>query len=675
MCSTPWLTQLQVADAPDDDEPPAPAAAPAPKKKKNKKKKGGKSVGTDAKPTDINEMSLEEMDALLASEAPKQAAARKGAAPPPQSATPDTPHAALRCALALDTSHLDPQHELKRQFGASAIKAYEREKQANHMPSRAGARGRGGAMYNSNTRARTVLCTPRATWPDLARTFVGLSMTVDDTPRGRLCSFKHSRAYRQAQFQFAQAVSSYDTNALVALWRVFPWHIDTLLQLADVSRYQGDLGQASDFIDRALFAMERSAAPPFTAGLTSSAGPPQVDFLRAENRALWLASHRNIDLFGRRGTWRTALEWCKLVLGFDTSDPHGVLLWIDFLAIKARQHTWLLTFLDALDAQRAASSPTHLDNVRAQTPCDDEKTVAQEAWSGTLDWSVGACFARALALRAVERDDNSSDHARSDAALRLAIARHPFAALLLAEKTGLDVPGEVSTAFPERGTYSATDPAFGELLAHLYVHRSQSLWKEAPLAAWFRDVAGALLPALVGARLVPGAADEDTRMGVYRHLVVADLPDALHQKLMRYLPLHVRNPPGGVESFDPVPPLYGTRYDDAYYSVTGAQRPSGADSLLSRVLGQLDDAGRAELLRMLHEMDAEGIEAVPDDDGDVDNMPGHVPETAAEPVAMQEEQADDEAVRASSEPQPPAEAPAPQPNMFQRAWNALWGSG
>ena len=112
-----------MADAPDDDEPPAPAAAPAPKKKKNKKKKGGKSVGTDAKPTDINEMSLEEMDALLASEAPKQAAARKGAAPPPQSATPDTPHAALRCALALDTSHLDPQHELKRQFGASAIKA------------------------------------------------------------------------------------------------------------------------------------------------------------------------------------------------------------------------------------------------------------------------------------------------------------------------------------------------------------------------------------------------------------------------------------------------------------------------------------------------------------------------------------------------------------------------
>lgn len=658
------LPQLDVADGDAQDvadEDGAGMAAPAPKSKssKKKKKKGGKS-------TNVNELSLEEMDALLASEA-RKAAPRENATVPSAEPTKSL-HAVLRGTLALDPSQLDPQLELKRQFGAAAIKAYEREK--GHGPTRSGARSREnrGAVFNSNTRARTVLCTPKAQWPDLARTFVGMSMETYDTPSGRVCSWVHSRAYKQAQFQFAQAVSSLDTQSLYALMRVFPWHIDTLLQLSDISRYQGDLGQAADFIDRALFAMERSASPPFTAGLTSSTGPPLCDFLRAENRAFWLAAHRNIDLFGRRGTWRTALEWCKLVFGLDTTDPHGMLLWIDYLAVKSKQAEWLLTFLDAYDAWMCEQTEQHMDNVRARTPLDHEKAAAQETWHGALDWSVGLCYARALAMHSVNKEAGR-------AALRLAMARHPRAAILLADKLDVSVPPDVVRAHPMQGSYSASKPVFGEMLAHLYVHRSLNLWKEPALTQWFRDTAADTWEHLA-APVCEGEASAVTKMGVYRHIVVADLPESLNQQLVRYFPPEVRSPPGGVETFDPLPPLGGSRYDDEYFAGIAGQLQDRSNMQMGDVLQQLQHLNIQDVEQVLDHLDNDTRDfllqamghAIQEDEPTTED--GRV-----EPRAASEDMAPADAAAADAE----AEAPGPaaeanEPNMLQRAWNALWGT-
>lgn len=603
---------------------------------------------------------------LLASEAQKAAPVTEKAEShiePTKSA-----HAVLRSKLALDTSQLDPQLELKRQFGAAAIKAYEREK--GHGPTRNGARSREnrGATFSSNTMARTVLCTPKAQWPDLARTFVGLSMETHDTPEGRVCSWVHSRTYKQAQFQFAQAVSSLDTQSLYALLRVFPWHIDTLLQLSDISRYQGDLGQSSDFIDRALFAMERSASPPFTAGLTSSSGPPLCDFMRAENRAFWLAAHRNIDLLGRRGTWRTALEWCKLVLGLDTMDPHGMLLWIDYLAVKSKQTDWLLDFMDAYEAwMYEKMDHTHIDNVRAHTPLDDEKAIAQEKWHGALDWCVGMCFARALAMRSVNKE-------AARASLRLAMARHPRAAILLADKLEVNVPPDVVREHPMHGSYQASHSVFGEMLAHLYVHRSLHLWKEPALTAWFRDTAADTWPHLA-APVCEGAAIPAIQMGVYRHIVVADLPESLNQQLVRYFPPEIRHPPGGVETFDPLPPVGGSRYDSEYYGGI-------ANTSLDRSRVQMGD-----MLQQLQHLNLHDVEQVLDH---LDNDTRDLLLQAMGPAMQVDEAAEgrEEPTRAEFEDREEATSEntddnaghtegsrpeASEPSLLRRAWDALWG--
>lgn len=605
-------------------------------KKNNKKKKKGASQQPSS--THVDDISLEEMTDVIAKSTqqfkvmPDTAQDSDTAGATCKNSLPS----ALRALLALDSSHLDPAHELRRQFGASAIKAYEREKGSSTTSGRTGARNRDnrGAHLNSNMRVRTVLTTPKPTWPDLNRSFVGMSMSANETDQGvRVYSWEHSRAYKQAQFQFSQAVASFDTQSLVALLRVFPWHIDTLLQLSAVSRYQGDLGQASDFIDRALFAMERSAASTFVSGLTSHTGPPICDFLRAENRAFWLAVHRNIDLYGRKGTWRTALEWCKLLFALDTSDPHGILLWVDFLAIKSRQERWLLEFTDVL----------------------------QELY-GILSWSIGLSYARALALRVV-------DTTQADQALASAMIRHPHAAILLADKLQVDVPADVVRSFPMHGAYSSTQPALNELLAHLYVHRSLSVWKEANTLAWFRMVSTQTWQSLDATAYRESLPENATRMGLYRHLVVADLPEAQQRQLLRYVPPEIRNPPGGIDTFDPLPPSNGTRFDEAYYgSVLPAmtQRGGGPHSGLWELLQRLQNLGVHDVQQLLEHVDdrtrdllMQVVEPVPADEAEEEAT------TSLDDI----DGVDDETREGDVE-----HTTGDQPSLLQRAWNALWGA-
>ncbi|PKI84601.1 hypothetical protein MVES_001686 [Malassezia vespertilionis] len=667
----------------ESDTPQEVTQASRKKKKKNKKKKAqtdSESPSVPAPPkskpkpkskgttTDVNAMSIDEITALLDTGAHPTENDKSSA---PNQPTVTSPHVLLRGAFALDIQHLDPALELKRQFGAAAIKAYEREKNSSGVPTRAGARSREnrGAAFNSNTRARTVLCTPKATWPDIGRTFVGMTMTTKETGRGRVCDWEHSRAYRQTQLQFAQAVASHDSNALIAMIRVFPWHISTLLQLADISRYQGDLGQASDFVDRVLFAMERTALPAFASGLASSAGPPQVDFMRVENRALWLAGHKNVDLFGRRGTWRTALEWCKFLYGLDTTDPHGMLLWIDFLAIKSKQGAWLLRFFDALEAERcrAISAAGHIDNARATTALDCDKSQAQETWQGALDWCVGACYGRALALRAVEKEEGDKTHTRSNAALRLAIARHPVAAALLCEQLSMSCPDHA--AFQLREAWSAKEDSFGELLAHVYVHRSVSIWKEEGNKTWIADMLRETASAMENKPTTFGTADEITRMGVYRHVIVSDLPEALNQKLLRYIPPFVLTSPGAMDTYDPLPPVDGTRFDDQYYAALGKTATS-----LQRVDAAPDQEQPFNVLRHFQNLDPtelqQLIEHVDDETRTVGmNQPLPVANDGAEDGAV-----DTDETLETSDSEQEASQDNVNPGLVHRAWNALWGS-
>ena len=59
-----------------------------------------------------------------------------------------------------------------------------------------------------------------------------------------------------------------------------------------------------------------------------------------------------IDVLGRKGCCRTAVEYCKLLLGLNPHwDFHGVLMRIDYYAIRAREYNYLLYFIENFSDQ------------------------------------------------------------------------------------------------------------------------------------------------------------------------------------------------------------------------------------------------------------------------------------------------------------------------------------
>jgi len=53
-----------------------------------------------------------------------------------------------------------------------------------------------------------------------------------------------------------------------------------------------------------------------------------------------------IDVLGRKGCSRTALEFCKLLLGLNPKqDTHGVLLRLDYYAVRAKEYAYFLDFV------------------------------------------------------------------------------------------------------------------------------------------------------------------------------------------------------------------------------------------------------------------------------------------------------------------------------------------
>jgi hypothetical protein len=90
-----------------------------------------------------------------------------------------------------------------------------------------------------------------------------------------------------------------------------------------------------------LFSFGRAATSYFNTKLFE--GKARLDFARPENRELWLAGYLYIKSLIQKGTYRTALEWAKLLMSLDPEDdPYRMGLIIHELALRAGENKWLL---------------------------------------------------------------------------------------------------------------------------------------------------------------------------------------------------------------------------------------------------------------------------------------------------------------------------------------------
>lgn len=302
--------------------------------------------------------------------------------------------------LVVEKRHLNPETEIRNMFGKGA--AREATARRTH--------GRGGMPYR-----KTVLAAPKDTWPRFTK--MGLQMRRDDDAECPGFLFVHSKEYQRVQMRFLAAVQTLDPAQISHLLEAYPSHIDSLLQLSEVMRMNGDSQTAADFVERALFCFEQAFHP----AINFATGECRLKYVSYPNRGFFLALFRHVVNVGNRGCWRTAFELSKLLLALaPDEDPLAATLMIDYYAVRSGQFAWLMRL--------------------AQEWEDDHK----------LSWLPNMAYSIAFARRGLALDEATADPAASEAGLQeadelltRAIVRFPTLVPLLANKCGATLRPDV----------------------------------------------------------------------------------------------------------------------------------------------------------------------------------------------------------------------------------------
>jgi len=377
--------------------------------------------------------------------------------------------AAFRSLYAVIPANLKAQEELKRMFGSMGMRGATRETEdpaaafagASRRVRRLAARGLlriqqpGGGSGGGPLRPG-VLITPRDTWP---RPDGSVSMRA-----GELNSQGHptfnlvfNDTYRAQQSLYEEVQATHDPNAVAAMLRSHPFHLDALLSMADVYRAMAEHAYADEMIERCVYALEMAWPP----GFLSAAGHGVARVAYNEtNEPLFIALFRYMQNMGRRGLHRTALEVCKLILQLDDNDPMGVFQTIDYFAVRAGQYEYLQKLLEGQGTDGDSGAVALLPNM-----------------------------VFSLALSKWYQENKEPDRSESENLLVKAILLHPLIVVRLQAKlaeqgVGKDSKWVDALRHPIYAQASAGGNAGLSHLVAIFVERQNALWKAGPVQEW-----------------------------------------------------------------------------------------------------------------------------------------------------------------------------------------------
>jgi Transcriptional repressor TCF25 len=302
----------------------APPVSSSSKKSKKKKKKTKKSRQTQTREDDSA------LDSLIAELKAQD--------------IQDTEDLSYIEAFKVDTRHLDYEREYKQLFGKAALAQSSTTTDSMSLPP--GVQrprdwgGRDGKTIPGTSR-KLILTRIRDSFPPVSRRDI-LMEQLSGEGAGSIKEFKfiHSAAYMEAEKAFQVLSTIGDLDALVAhTMKETPYHVSTLLLLADFKTSNGQHSEAGQLIEQCLLAYDRS----FRIGFDVTSGTCRLPFRYFENRAFYLTIFKHLKSLMRRGTWATAFEFDKLLWSLEPEDdPMGAGFMIDFFAINAGQCQYIL---------------------------------------------------------------------------------------------------------------------------------------------------------------------------------------------------------------------------------------------------------------------------------------------------------------------------------------------
>jgi hypothetical protein len=285
--------------------------------------------------------------------------------------------------------------------------------------------------------------------------------------------------------------------------------------VSSVAKQDQNMALSAELCERALFSFGRVALSSFKQNLEH--GLARLDFRRPENRQFWLAGYHYIKSLIRKGTYKTALEWAKLLYSLDRSDPYAMRHMIHALALKAHESDWLLDFLSQLDTNGEKEDTAYLaqSRVLARLQVDDIEKARQDIVDGMkkVPWLYSALF----------------------------------------QTLNLDIPPSIWGVKAEGGTRP--------FLTQLYVHQVGDLWNSPEAKSLLEDVAKSIDRADIDK--TEAATDLKVDMGLARLVFLNG-----ETSLMGLLPWDVFDQQPNYE-FDPLPPAEA----DNIFTAEGCRLP------------------------------------------------------------------------------------------------------
>lgn len=464
------------------------------RKKKKKRKKPGK-IPNNARSSEDNiedevERSVREINELLGNSGGIVASHQALEARP----------TCRKGVLSIEHRALNPNNEFKRIFGSKILQSDQSKR-----------RGRGRGHLKT-----TWLVTPKEHWPPVGKP--GLSMSLVKSENGvHYFTYEHSVNYQQVQLKFLDAVESLNPDNIVAVINTHPYHVDALIQLSDLCRLSEDLAMAAELIERALYCLECAFHPSFSL----ASGNCRLDYRKQENRALFIALFTHLTFVGARACYRTALEFCKVLLSLDPEgDPLAIVLALDFYALRAQKYDWFIQIASEWEATRNLS----------QLP--------------NFAFSVAVAHFQLSAGRDVELAHHL---------LQNALIMFPAVLLPLLEKCGVQPDSRVS-GHPFFAQAQNNQSSALTQLTTLYVARCYHVWKESELLPWLErnvhtvlDKVEANDPYVKECELKRAKRYPSLPYNVRRHIILSDLKDVP--------PTFSEGYQSPVLSFDPLPPV------------------------------------------------------------------------------------------------------------------------
>eukprot|EP00794_Sanderia_malayensis_P018729 gene18729-20618_t len=368
-----------------------------------------------------------------------------------------------------------------------------------------------------------------------------------------------------------------NTNKVIlALLNKHPNHIDSLLQLSEICKINEDQQMATELIERALYIHERSFHTLFSITKSNC----RLDYRRVENRSFFLALFRHMTYLGDRACYRTALEFCKLILGLDAEDQLAMLLLIDFYAIKSEEYDFLLGLY--------------------------------EEWKTTKNLLQLPNFAYSIPLAMFYSKKYSIEQASS--MLQDAMIKFPTVLLPTMDKCSVTLGNDIMKHPYFQRTNDVKQCDGLNRLASLYVGRCHGLWKIPEVLDWLENCAKSAIeridnndPLCLKWSQLWKTLYQRMPLNIYRHIIVSDIKEAA-----RSLPPEISN--RAVLAYDPLPP------EDSVcgYTIPERRRQQASDGgVLSLFLrsflpsyGMNEQPNRPNVARREPRQEAQGAEAI-----------------------------------------------------------------